>query len=168
MIFAAAVPLWAIQGLTARAFYAARNTLTPMIAGTLITLASLPMYAAFFELWGPAGLAVASGAAILGHTVVLLVFVPRVIPELKKVAAQTASGLAAGFVLSAAAGAAAFAAGQAVALWPFAAGGHRGDVIQGAAGSIAFVLVVAVVAPWLGIDEPRQLWGKVVRRLRRR
>ena len=37
MLFAAAIPLWAMQAILARAFYAAGDTLTPMLAGTLVT-----------------------------------------------------------------------------------------------------------------------------------
>ncbi len=44
--FSLSLALWSCQALYARAFYASGNTLTPMIATSLITLASLPMYAA--------------------------------------------------------------------------------------------------------------------------
>src|SRR5215470_4028783 len=43
--FALSLAFWAAQALYARAFYAAGNTLTPMIASSIITLASLPVYA---------------------------------------------------------------------------------------------------------------------------
>ena len=43
--FSLSLVFWSAQGLYARAFYAAGNTLTPMVASTLITVASLPMYA---------------------------------------------------------------------------------------------------------------------------
>ena len=65
-IFAAAVPLWALQGLAARMFYSARNTMTPMVAGTLITIASLPIYKIAYVTWGPTGLAIAWGSASSG------------------------------------------------------------------------------------------------------
>src|SRR5438552_4401677 len=47
--FSLSLAFWSAQGLYARAFYAAGNTLTPMIASSVITLASLPMYAALFN-----------------------------------------------------------------------------------------------------------------------
>ncbi len=166
VIFAIAVPFWAVQGLTARAFYAARNTMTPMIAGTLITVLSSPLYAAFWSAWGPSGLAVASGLGIFAHTLALFLLVPRMIPELRRVAGGIIRGLTAGLIVAVAAGSAAFAAGHAMARLPIAAGGHLGDVLVGGVGTLAFAIVVGVVAPWLGIDEPRRFAQKIWRKVR--
>jgi putative peptidoglycan lipid II flippase len=47
--FSLSLGLWSSQALYARAFYASGNTLTPMIATSLITVASLPMYALLFR-----------------------------------------------------------------------------------------------------------------------
>jgi putative peptidoglycan lipid II flippase len=69
--FGLSLAFWAAQGLYARAFYAASNTLTPMIAGTIITVAMLPVYARFYHHWGVVGLAVASDVGIVMHTVIL-------------------------------------------------------------------------------------------------
>src|SRR3954468_6853306 len=69
--FALSLAFWAAQGLYARAFYAAGNTLTPMIAGTIITAASLPVYSTLFARYGVTGLAIASDVGILLHTLVL-------------------------------------------------------------------------------------------------
>src|SRR3954465_8926566 len=69
--FALSLAFWAAQGLYARAFYAAGNTLTPMIAGTIVTAASLPVYSALFARYGVFGLAIASDVGILLHTLVL-------------------------------------------------------------------------------------------------
>ena len=44
--FSLSLCFWAAQGLYSRAFYAAGNTLVPMVASSLITLASIPMYSA--------------------------------------------------------------------------------------------------------------------------
>jgi putative peptidoglycan lipid II flippase len=63
--------MWSAQALYARAFYAAGDTLTPMVASTLIVMASLPVYAAMFRHFDVAGLAMASDLGILLHTVVL-------------------------------------------------------------------------------------------------
>ena len=41
--FSVSLVFWSAQGLYARAFYAAGNTLTPMVASSLITIASLPI-----------------------------------------------------------------------------------------------------------------------------
>src|SRR5205085_1850342 len=80
--FALSLAFWAAQGLYARAFYAAGNTLTPMIAGTVITAASLPLYSALFARYGVVGLAMASDVGIVLHTVVLaaLLHTRKVVP----------------------------------------------------------------------------------------
>ena len=43
-IFTLSLPLWSAQAIYARGFYAAGETRAPMIGGTLITAASLPLY----------------------------------------------------------------------------------------------------------------------------
>ena len=69
--FALSLAFWAAQGLYARAFYAASNTLTPMIAGTIITVVMLPVYSRFYAHWGVTGLAAASDVGIVMHTLIL-------------------------------------------------------------------------------------------------
>ena len=80
--FALSLAFWAAQGLYARAFYAAGNTITPMIAGTIITVASLPVYSALFARYGVVGLAMASDIGIVLHTLVLalLLSTRKVVP----------------------------------------------------------------------------------------
>ena len=75
--FALSLAFWAAQALYARAFYAAGNTLTPMVASTLVTLASLPVYSALFHSLGTPGLAIASDIGIFSNTVVLAVILHR-------------------------------------------------------------------------------------------
>jgi len=62
--FSLSLVLWSAQGLYARAFYAAGDTLTPMIAVSVITLASLPIYSFLFHTFGVVGLAWASDIGI--------------------------------------------------------------------------------------------------------
>jgi putative peptidoglycan lipid II flippase len=62
--FSLSLALWSAQGLYARAFYAAGDTLTPMVAVTLITSASLPVYSLLFHKYGVVGLAFASDIGI--------------------------------------------------------------------------------------------------------
>ncbi len=69
--FSLSLALWSAQALYARGFYAAGNTLTPMVASTVVTVASLPVYAALFRNFGVTGLAMASDVGILMHTVTL-------------------------------------------------------------------------------------------------
>jgi putative peptidoglycan lipid II flippase len=62
--FSLSLALWSAQGLYARAFYAAGDTLTPMAAVTIITSASLPVYSMLFHKYGVIGLAWASDIGI--------------------------------------------------------------------------------------------------------
>jgi len=62
--FSLSLALWSAQGLYARAFYAAGDTLTPMVAVTIITAASLPLYSILFHAFGVVGLAWASDVGI--------------------------------------------------------------------------------------------------------
>jgi putative peptidoglycan lipid II flippase len=69
--FSLSLALWSAQGLYARAFYAAGDTLTPMIAVTLITGASLPIYSLLFHRCGVVGLAYASDIGIGANLVAI-------------------------------------------------------------------------------------------------
>jgi putative peptidoglycan lipid II flippase len=62
--FSLSLVLWSAQGLYARAFYAAGDTLTPMVAVSVITVASLPVYSILFHTFGVVGLAWASDIGI--------------------------------------------------------------------------------------------------------
>lgn len=71
--FSLSLALWSAQGLYARAFYAAGDTLTPMVAVTVITSASLPIYSFLFHHYGVIGLAWASDIGI-GANLLALAF----------------------------------------------------------------------------------------------
>jgi putative peptidoglycan lipid II flippase len=71
--FSLSLALWSAQGLYARAFYAAGDTLTPMVAVSLITAASLPVYSILFHAFGVVGLAWASNIGI-GANLLALAF----------------------------------------------------------------------------------------------
>ena len=70
-VFTISLALWSAQAQYARAFYGAGDTLTPMIASTIIVVASLPIYRSLFQRYDVVGLVVASDIGILMHTVVL-------------------------------------------------------------------------------------------------
>ncbi len=76
-ILAVTLALWAVQGIYARAFYAASDTRTPAVAGTLITLLSVPLYWGLFRSRGLEGLAFASDLGIIAQTVTLAVLLHR-------------------------------------------------------------------------------------------
>ncbi|HUS20220.1 MAG TPA: lipid II flippase MurJ, partial [Terriglobales bacterium] len=69
--FALALVFWSVQGLYARAFYASGETVRPMIAATLVTACSIPIYWFFQQRFGIPGLAISSNIAILLHTATL-------------------------------------------------------------------------------------------------
>jgi putative peptidoglycan lipid II flippase len=69
--FSLSLAFWAAQGLYARAFYAAGDTLTPMVAVTVITAASLPVYTLLFHHYGVVGLAFASDIGIGANLIAL-------------------------------------------------------------------------------------------------
>lgn len=75
--FAVSLAFWSAQALYARAFYAAGNTLTPMLAGTAITFASLPIYSVLFHRFSIVGLAMASDLGILANTLALAIWLHR-------------------------------------------------------------------------------------------
>jgi putative peptidoglycan lipid II flippase len=70
--FALSLALWAAQGLYARAFYAAGDTFTPMVAVTVITASSLPIYSLLFRVYGVVGLAWASDIGIGANLLALM------------------------------------------------------------------------------------------------
>ncbi|RXH54264.1 lipid II flippase MurJ [Granulicella sibirica] len=76
-LFAITLCFWASQGIYSRAFYAAGNTLTPAISGTLVTIISVPVYALLYTYFGLDGLAIASDIAIFAMTLTLAIQLHR-------------------------------------------------------------------------------------------
>ena len=76
-LFAASLCFWAAQAIYSRAFYASGNTVTPMVASTLITLTSIPLYWFLFHRLGVFGLAIASDCGIVIQTLALAVLLHR-------------------------------------------------------------------------------------------
>jgi len=64
-ILAFAVPAWITQQIAARAFYARGDTWRPMVLGTLVAIAAIPVYLALGKRFGAPGLGV---AGVLGMT----------------------------------------------------------------------------------------------------
>ena len=76
-VFSLSMFLWSAQAIYSRAFYAAGNTFVPMAAGTIITLISLPIYAAFNRWYGAMGLAIASDLGIALQTLTIAVLLHK-------------------------------------------------------------------------------------------
>lgn len=75
--FSISLALWAAQSLYARAYYASGNTLIPMLATTLIFVASLPMYAGLHRALDTTGLAIASDIGITINCVAIALLLHR-------------------------------------------------------------------------------------------
>lgn len=80
--FGLSLAFWSAQAIYSRAFYAAGDTLTPMAATSLITVAVVPVYWALFHSAGIVGLAIASDLGILVNTVgfALLLHWKKIVP----------------------------------------------------------------------------------------
>ena len=157
-LFALSLALWSAQGIYARAFYAARNTLTPAISGTVVTLVSIPVYALLFHHFGVQGLALASDLGILAHTAALAILLHRY--RLVSIASldlrELARALAAALI--------AFAATYILTLAPFPPG-HAGDALAVAAGTLAWAATAALTLQLTGSRLPRQLYTQLRTRM---
>lgn len=99
-IFSVSLCLWAAQAIYARAFYAAGNTVLPMIASTLVTAVTIPIYWWLYHTYGPIGLPFASDIGILLQTVTLAILLhkKRMVSIAQLEYPELARSLAAGFV----------------------------------------------------------------------
>ncbi len=76
-VFSFSLCFWSAQAIYARAFYAAGNTMTPLVASTIVTAVALVIYKLLYASSGPVGLAVASDIGIAIQTVTLAVLLHR-------------------------------------------------------------------------------------------
>ena len=70
-----AVPFWALQQVTGRAFYARQDTVTPAVVGTLATFAALPAYVWLLPSLGEtaaAGVACVASSSVALYAVALM------------------------------------------------------------------------------------------------
>jgi putative peptidoglycan lipid II flippase len=75
--FGLSLAFWSAQAIYSRAFYAAGDTLTPMVATTVITVTVLPVYKFLFHTFGIVGLAIASDVGILVNTLTFAIMLHR-------------------------------------------------------------------------------------------
>jgi putative peptidoglycan lipid II flippase len=73
VLFALGIPLWGLQQILARGFYAREQMWAPVLVGTLATGAAVPIYWSLQRAMGAEGLALASTLSILIYTVGLAV-----------------------------------------------------------------------------------------------
>ena len=164
-VLSLSVPMWAVQGLAARVFYAGRNTLTPMLAGTAVTVVSVPVYWLAFHQAGVVGLPWASVLGITLHAVVLLWLLPRIIPGVRQHSIEARRGFAGALATTVlASGAAAVTSLVVERLLSGSLGGHAMSLARLVAGGIAFVALVFALAHRLGFPEPRRIAHRLLRR----
>ena len=75
--FGISLAFWSAQAIYSRAFYAAGDTLTPMIATTIITVAIIPIYRVLFHLVGNVGLTMSSDIGIMVNVIAFAALLHR-------------------------------------------------------------------------------------------
>jgi putative peptidoglycan lipid II flippase len=153
--FSLSLVLWSAQGHYARAFYAAGDTLTPMLAVSLITVISLPIYSFLFHAFGVVGLAWASDigiginllalAGLLHHRGLVRLDEMRWKELLKAMLAAVIAG-----VIS-------FEVARAVPLGSTGRGNRVADILQLALVSITWAAAAAAALWLLRSELPRDL-----------
>jgi putative peptidoglycan lipid II flippase len=138
--FSVSLALWSAQALYSRGFYAAGNTLTPMIASSVITIVSLPIYASLFHRFDVTGLVMASDIGILMHTVTLAWLLQRA--NLVRLRGLPWLGLGKAFATALFAGAAAYGVSRSVRI----NGSRSADLL-----AIALIGVTWLAATLLGL-----------------
>jgi putative peptidoglycan lipid II flippase len=145
VFFALGVPMWGLQQILARGFYAREEMWTPVIVGTLATAAAVPIYWALHEAMGVEGLALASSIAITLYTAALAVIWYRRTgwDHARPVAVTSLRNLP----LAAAAGLAAWAGAD----WVMGRFPIQGEISSLAALAVGGIIVVAVALapPWV-------------------
>ncbi len=126
--FSLSLALWSAQGLYARAFYAAGDTLTPMAAVSVITAASLPVYSLLFHRFGVVGLAFASDIGIGANLVALALLLHW--RKLVRLGDVRWGELAKAIVTAVLAGGISFAVARAVTVPESGRGSRVADVLQ--------------------------------------
>lgn len=152
--FSLSLVCWSAQGLYARAFYAAGDTLTPMTAASIITVASLPMYSFLFHTFGVIGLAWASDIGIGTNLVVLAVLLHR--RKFVSLAGLRWDELGKALLVAAVAGGISFKVAQVVPLTSVRSS-RLADLMQLALVSVTWAAAVLAGLWLLRSDLPRDL-----------
>lgn len=152
--FSLSLALWSCQALYARAFYASGNTLTPMIATSLITVASLPVYSLLFRELSVTGLAIASDIGIAANALAIAALLH--IRGMVSLGGLKWRELAKTTLVGAVSGGLSYEVMRTVAL----NGSRRGDLVALALGSLTWAAAVAAGLWLLRSELPRDLRGR--------
>jgi putative peptidoglycan lipid II flippase len=153
--FSLSLVLWSAQGLYARAFYAAGDTLTPMVAVSVITAASLPVYSILFHSYGVIGLAWASDIGIGVNLVALAWLLHR--KKLVPLGGMRWRELGKAALTAIVAGGISFAVAKAVPLSTAGRGSRSADILQLALVSVTWAAAVAAGLWLLRSELPTDL-----------
>jgi len=157
-IFSLAVPAWIVQQIAVRPFFARNDTWRPMLIGSAVALAAIPLYLALGKQHGAPGIAAAGVIGMTTNALVTLAFA-RWLHGAPVLGALGASALRGG-AIAALAGVAARAAALLMAA-------EQGPMLQLALGGTAFFVLVAVCLPLFGDAEMRAAVGRITRLLTR-
>src|SRR5215471_8965919 len=135
--FSLSLAMWSAQSLYARAFYASGNTLTPMIATTIITVASIPVYRLMFHTLSVTGLAIASDIGITANAIAIAALLH--LRGMVSFSGMNWKELGKAAVVGAVSGALSYEVTRNVAL----DGSRRGDLLSLALGSLTWAAAVA-------------------------
>jgi putative peptidoglycan lipid II flippase len=151
------VPAWIVQQIVVRAFYARGDTWRPMLLGTVVALAAIPLYLLLGDRFGVLGLAAAGAVAMSVNALATLLLARRLhgAPDLARLSGTTARAAVIAVVAAA-------LVDRVVVV--DAASGLRGALFQLGAGGMLFAVVIVIGTFTLG-DEPMRA---AVRRLLRR
>jgi putative peptidoglycan lipid II flippase len=157
-IFALAVPAWTTQQIAVRAFYARRDTWRPMLLGTLVALAAVPLYLGLGARYGALGIA-AAGVIGMSVNAVLTLLLARRLHGAPALGALCSTGARAAAI----AAFAAIAAHEALARLALGAG----PIADLAVGGAIFAAITLAGVGLAGDEAMREAVGRVARRLRR-
>jgi putative peptidoglycan lipid II flippase len=158
-VLALAIPAWVVQQIIVRAFYARADTWRPMLLGTAVALAAIPLYLALGRSVGVQGLAI---AAVIGMTINALAALGWArwlhgAPALRRLWGTTARTAVIAVPAAAAARAVLGAAPESLS----------DALMQLGMGSAAFAAVSLVGIPLLGDEAMRELFRRLWRRFAR-
>lgn len=160
-VFACAVPAWVLQQIAVRAFFARDDTWRPMLIGTVVALAAIPLYRALGPRFGAEGLAAAGALGMSANLLVTVVVARRLH------GAPRLGPLGEGLVRSGAAAACGVFAALVVARYLALPGGALVRLaVEGAAFGVAAALGIAIFGDGPTRAALRGLFARVARRLR--
>ena len=164
-ILSISIVFWTIQMVTVRAFYAAQNTLRPMIITTIVTLISLPIYWLLSKSIGLNGLAIGSVIGMCLQSSAIVYFYHRKNRAFNPLNLFKAAFI--GLILAAITGAASFAGLKLVDF--FAISSHTWNILfqLGVSGMLG-VIFAAFAARFLIPEQFQAFSKKVTRKLLRR